>query len=151
MPEATPLSATILKIPISAVLATWVPPHSSIDTPGTSTTRTRSPYFSPNIATAPAAFARSISISRTSSSWAASIQPLIKASIRSSSSPPTGRGQWKSKRRRSKSTSEPAWAIEGSTTCLRAACNRWVAVWWAWARRRQERSTRAVTTSPSRN
>jgi hypothetical protein len=33
------LSATILNRPISEVLVTWVPPHSSIDTPGTSTTR----------------------------------------------------------------------------------------------------------------
>ena len=38
-----------------AVRSTWVPPHSSMEAPGTSTTLTdASLYFSPNIATAPA-------------------------------------------------------------------------------------------------
>ena len=52
-PAATPVSLTIRNSPISAVLRTCVPPHSSIETPGTSTTRTTSPYFSPNSAIAP--------------------------------------------------------------------------------------------------
>ena len=60
-------SETILKMPTSAVLATWVPPQSSRETPSTSTTRTHSPYFSPNSAIAPScsASARSISSQRT--------------------------------------------------------------------------------------
>lgn len=40
IPDAIPCSEIILKARISAVLLTWVPPQSSIDTPGTSTTRT---------------------------------------------------------------------------------------------------------------
>lgn len=40
IPDAIPCSDMILKPRISAVLLTWVPPHNSIDTPGTSTTRT---------------------------------------------------------------------------------------------------------------
>ena len=50
-------SEAIAKIPTSAVLATWVPPQSSRETSSTSTTRTQSPYFSPNSAIAPSASA----------------------------------------------------------------------------------------------
>jgi hypothetical protein len=46
-----------LKSPISAVLRTCVPPQSSVEKPGTETTRTTSPYFSPKSAIAPAATA----------------------------------------------------------------------------------------------
>ena len=45
------------KPPISPVLRTWQPPQSSRLNPGTSTERTRSPYFSPNSAMAPCAIA----------------------------------------------------------------------------------------------
>src|SRR3970040_2331299 len=51
-PAATPDSPWKWNRPICPVVRTWVPPHSSRDTPGTSTTRTRSPYFSPNSAMA---------------------------------------------------------------------------------------------------
>ena len=44
---------------MSPVARTWVPPHNSVENPGTDTTRTRSPYFSPNNATAPDAIAAS--------------------------------------------------------------------------------------------
>ena len=51
-------SETILKRPISAVFAAWVPPQSSREngcsSAPTETTRTTSPYFSPKSATAPA-------------------------------------------------------------------------------------------------
>lgn len=40
IPDAMPCSEMILKARISEVLLTWVPPQSSMDTPGTSTTRT---------------------------------------------------------------------------------------------------------------
>ena len=43
------------RIQTCAVRSTWVPPQSSMEAPGTSTTRTAaSLYFSPNMATAPA-------------------------------------------------------------------------------------------------
>ena len=47
------LSLLMRKGPTLAVLSTWVPPQNSMDTPPISTTRTTSPYFSPNMATAP--------------------------------------------------------------------------------------------------
>ena len=62
-PAATALSPTIVTRPMSPVRATWVPPHSSIengavgvvaaDRAPMETTRTSSPYFSPNSASAP--------------------------------------------------------------------------------------------------
>ena len=52
-------------MPISALVETWVPAQSSRDHgPPMSTMRTVSPYFSPNSAIAPSAFASSTLISR---------------------------------------------------------------------------------------
>src|SRR5450830_519155 len=58
IPAATPPSATILNKPISPVRDTCVPPHSSREVPMDST-RTSSPYFSPNKSIAPALTASS--------------------------------------------------------------------------------------------
>ena len=70
-PAATPLSATPAIRPMSPVRRTCVPPHSSTDQPSVlpppspiATTRTSSPYFSPNSARAPDARASSSAISR---------------------------------------------------------------------------------------
>ena len=70
-PAATPLSVTPAISPISPVRRTCVPPHSSTDQPSVlpppspmATTRTSSPYFSPNSARAPDARASSSAISR---------------------------------------------------------------------------------------
>ena len=52
-PAPTELSERIANGPISAVERTCVPPQSSTDQPSTSTTRTTSPYFSPNSIIAP--------------------------------------------------------------------------------------------------
>ena len=52
-PEATLLSLLMRKGPALAVLSTWVPPQNSTEKSLISTTRTVSPYFSPNMATAP--------------------------------------------------------------------------------------------------
>src|SRR6266571_6168649 len=52
-----PVSCVKRNSAIWPVAGTCVPPHSSSDTPGTSTTRTRSPYFSVKNAIAPAAIA----------------------------------------------------------------------------------------------
>ena len=57
VPEAIPLSDSILKSPISPVDFTWAPPHSSIENSGISTTLTTSPYLSENSAIAPLFFA----------------------------------------------------------------------------------------------
>src|SRR6185295_3162555 len=58
-PEATPPSDVTLNRPMSPVRATCVPPQNSRDEP-MSSTRTSSPYFSPNSITAPERFASSI-------------------------------------------------------------------------------------------
>ena len=52
-PEATLLSDLMRKGPALAVLSKWVPPQNSMEKSPISTTRTVSPYFSPNMATAP--------------------------------------------------------------------------------------------------
>jgi hypothetical protein len=57
----------------------------------------------------------------------------------------------KSNRKRSKATREPAWEMLASTSFFKAAWSKWVAVWLAWARRRQARSIWAVTESPTCN
>ena len=57
-----PLSEVIAKRPMSPVARTWVPPHSSRLKPGIDTTRTVSPYFSPNSAIAPAAMASAVGL-----------------------------------------------------------------------------------------
>ena len=62
-PAATPPSATILNRPMSPVRCTCVPPHSSRLEP-MSSTRTSSPYFSPNSIIAPSFCASSIGITR---------------------------------------------------------------------------------------
>ena len=52
------------KGPALAVLSRWVPPQNSMEKSPISTTRTMSPYFSPNMATAP--FFLASSMGRTS-------------------------------------------------------------------------------------
>ena len=70
-PAATPESETPEMSPISPVRRTWVPPQSSTDQPivfpepsPIATTRTSSPYFSPNSARAPEDRASSSAIRR---------------------------------------------------------------------------------------
>lgn len=72
------------------------PPHSSMDTPGTSTTRTTSSYFSPNMAVAPAARAASSSISAVAVGEAAATQLLTRRSTSDTSAGATGRLRLKS-------------------------------------------------------
>jgi len=84
-PAATALSDTILKSPICPVACTCVPPHSSTDFPKL-TTRTCSPYFSPNSDRAPILFASSTGICRFSSKTRLSLmRRLTRASMVDSS------------------------------------------------------------------
>ena len=113
-PAATPLSATTGIRPMSPVRRTWVPPHSSTDQPSVlpapspiATTRTSSPYFSPNSARAPEARASSSAISRVVTGEFCSTMSLAMSSTRSISSAVIGLGCEKSKRSRSGATSEP--------------------------------------------
>src|SRR3984893_10230892 len=113
-PPATPLSPTTEIRPISPVRLTWVPPHSSTDQPMVlpppspmATTRTSSPYFSPNRARAPEARASSSAITRVTTGAFCSTNSLAMSSTRSISSALIGFGWEKSKRSRSGATSEP--------------------------------------------
>mmetsp|Transcript_40443 Transcript_40443/g.89848 ORF Transcript_40443/g.89848 Transcript_40443/m.89848 type:complete len:325 (-) Transcript_40443:1353-2327(-) len=150
MPDAMPLSLSTLKDPISDVLRTWVPPHSSMDTPGTSTTRTTSSYFSPNMAVAPAALASSRAMTCVLRGVASDTQMLMRRSTSDTSEGVMGRGRLKSNLSLSNVTSEPCWQVSGPSTRLRADWSRWVAVWCALMRRRSTGSTSAVTCCPTR-
>ena len=141
MPLAIPDSLRILKPQISEVLETCVPPQSSMDTFGTSTTRTTSLYFSPNIIVAPFAFASAMGISATSKFVESKIHSLTKASISSNSFGFGPREELKSNRNRSKLTKEPAWETSSPMTCFNALCNKCVAVWLAFALRLESLST----------
>src|ERR1051326_3533873 len=62
----TPLSETMANRPMSPVACTCVPPHNSMLKPGTETTRTLSPYFSPKSAIAPPAIASCVGLTTVS-------------------------------------------------------------------------------------
>ena len=97
---ALEVSVVILKTPISAVVRTCVPPHSSRDqVPSpTSTMRTTSPYFSPNSAIAPSALASSSEVVIARTGWSSRIQPLTRSSTSRTSSGVSGLACVKSKR-----------------------------------------------------
>ena len=100
MPLAMPASLKILNPPISAVLDTCVPPHNSMEMPGTSTTRTTSPIFSKHHRR-PFSLAAAMGISSAVSAALCAIQPLTKFSTSSSCVSVGALGQLKSNLRRS--------------------------------------------------
>ena len=148
-PEATPRSDTMRKPPISPVLRTWQPPQSSRLNPGTSTERTRSPYFSPNSAMAPCAIASAYGRSSILVATARETQSRTASSIASRSSSVSGRSNVKSKRRRSGCTSDPAWRTPSPSRWRSDAWSRWVAVWLRSVRRRSASSTASVSVAPT--
>ena len=85
-PEATDDSLVMRNGPTLAVLSTCVPPQSSMDLPPILTTRTTSPYFSPNRAMAPSFLASSIGISFVSTRMPPSTSSLTRRLILTSSS-----------------------------------------------------------------
>ena len=85
-PEATEDSLVMRNGPTLAVLSTWVPPQSSTDLPPMFTTRTTSPYFSPNRAIAPSFFASAMGISFVSTDMPSSTSSLTRRLILTSSS-----------------------------------------------------------------
>ena len=103
--------------PISAVERTWVPPHSSRETSGISTTRTCSPYFSPNSIIAPSSRAWSCVVTKMCSGWFATTCsftiPLDLGELLGASAAPPWR---KSKRSLSGPTYEPAWVTWSPST-----------------------------------
>jgi len=86
VPAATPDSEIILNSPIFDVLATCVPPQNSFENSPMQTTRTVSPYFSPNSAVAPVFLASSIVITCVTTGMASAIFSLTIFSTFSSSS-----------------------------------------------------------------
>src|SRR6266853_2857928 len=94
-PAATAPSPTILNRPMSPVRSACVPPHSSTEyflppstlgSPPIDSTRTSSPYFSPNSAMAPAAIASSGVIRRVSTGLFSRMRSFTSSSILRSSS-----------------------------------------------------------------
>ena len=108
-PDPTEPSETIANGPISAVERTWVPPQSSREKPGTSTTRTTSPYFSPKSIIAPSFRASSIGVRNVCTGRFSNTRSLTISSTRSRSSALIAWGWVKSKRSLSGRTAEPAW------------------------------------------
>ena len=103
------LSATILSRPMSPVARAWVPPHSSFEKSPKLTTRTRSPYFSPNIAIAPGCDRLAVGqLLDDAPARSRAIQPFTRSSIASSCSRVTRRvvGEVEAQAVRA-STSEP--------------------------------------------
>ena len=127
-PAATPLSPTILNKPISPVRCTWVPPQSSRLEP-MSSTRTVSPYFSPNSIMAPVFWADSMSITRAWAWTLAKISAFTLASICAISAAVTGALWAKSNRVLSASTNEPFCCTWVPSTSRKALCIKWVAEW----------------------
>ena len=115
---------------MSPVARTCVPPHSSVlnEPSPTATTRTLSPYFSPNSAMAPEAIASCVLRTAVLTGSFFRMAALTIRSTSSNCSGVTAEKCWKSKRRRSGATSEPACLTCGPSTLRSAACSRWVAV-----------------------
>ena len=132
---------------MSPVAVTCVPPHSSMLKPGTDTTRTVSPYFSPNSAIAPAAIASSVDFTSVWTGVFCQICSLTIDSTCSSCSAVSAASCAKSNRSRSGETSEPPCLTCGPSTWRSAACSRWVAVWLRRVASRAASSTAATTVS----
>ena len=139
-PAATALSPTTETRPISPVRRTCVPPQSSTEygrgplSPSLvpiETTRTSSPYFSPNSARAPDSRASSSPISRVTTGSFLSMMALAMSSTRGQLVGGYGLGWAKSKRSRSGATSEPFCATWSPSTSRSASCSRCVAEWLA--------------------
>ena len=115
-----------------------------------SSTRTCSPYFSPNSIIAPSFCASSIGSTRAFVAWFSRISALTSASTRRICSAVTGALWAKSKRVRSASTSEPFCCTCSPSTSRSALCIRWVALWLRTVLARRSVSTFAFSTSPMR-
>ncbi|MNP05239.1 hypothetical protein D3C76_971850 [compost metagenome] len=135
---------------MSPVRETWVPPQSSTEkSPPMLSTRTWSPYFSPNSAVAPFCLAVSISVSSVSTSLFLRISALTMSSRAFSCSGLIASKWLKSKRRRWLSTSEPFCCTWSPSTWRSAACSRWVAEWLSAVAWRTEASTSALMVTPT--
>ena len=130
------------------MLLTWVPPQSSELNVPIWTTRTTSPYFSPNRAIAPVFFASSIDISFVTTSRPAAISRFTISSTFAISSSVIGEKCVKSKRSLSLSTNEPFCSTWLPSTSRSACCIKWVALWLFAVRFLCSSSTVSFTVSP---
>ena len=109
VPAPTDDSERIANGPISAVQRTCVPPHSSVEKPGISITRTSSPYFSPKSIIAPSLRASAIGVTNACTGR---FSKTVSLTIFSTASRSSAVSDWrwvKSKRSLSGRTAEPAW------------------------------------------
>ncbi len=127
----------------------WVPPHSSRAQSPTDTTRTRSPYFSPNSAMAPAARACSCVMYLACTARSSASTSLTRASTSAMHRGGHGRGRTGS-RSGSGRASSPSPSGSRSRRAPRgsALCTRCVAVCAREIARRRARSTRPTTGLP---
>ncbi len=114
-----------------------------------SSTRTSSPYFSPNSIIAPVFCASSIGITRAWVAALARISALTRSSTRAICASLIGALCAKSKRVRSAFTSEPFCCTCAPSTSRSALCIRCVTLWLRMVLMRCSASTRATNSSPS--
>ena len=148
IPAATPPSETILRLPISPVRDTWVPPHNSLELP-ISRTRTSSPYFSPNSIMAPVFCASSKDMTLPEVAVFSRISWLTIPSILRICSDVIGALWVKSKRVLVASTREPFCCTWSPSTSRKALCRIWVALWLRMVSVLCWTSTTALSTSPT--
>ncbi|OQC02325.1 MAG: hypothetical protein BWX79_02816 [Alphaproteobacteria bacterium ADurb.Bin100] len=114
-----------------------------------SSTRTVSPYFSPNSIMAPVFCADSMSITRAWVGTFITISALTRSSISRIWTSVSGALCVKSKRVRSALTSEPFCCTWPPSTSRSALCIRWVTEWFRTVAPRTRVLTRAATWSPT--
>ena len=148
IPAATPLSETILRVPISPVRATCVPPQSSFELP-ISSTRTSSPYFSPKSIMAPVFWASSKDITFAEVAALVKISRLTISSTCLIWAAVMGALCVKSKRVLLASTKEPFCCTWSPKISRKALCRIWVALWLRMVSVLCSTSTSALMESPT--
>ena len=118
-----------------------MPPQSSRAQSPTETTRTWSPYFSPNSAIAPDLTASAWVITSACTSRSSRITALTRASTSTITESGTAPVAEKSKRKRPGAFSEPAWVAVSPSASRNALWTMWVAVWAREMDARRSRST----------
>ena len=138
-------------MPILPTWSTWVPPHSSRLQPSSpmETTRTMSPYFSPNRCMAPRAMASSNFISLVVTARLSRSLSLTRSSTAEITDLAGALDHWKSKRRRFEASSEPRWVACGPSSSRSALCTMCVAVCERAMAPRRARSMLALTSAPT--
>ncbi len=125
-----------------------MPPHSSRAQSPTETTRTSSPYFSPNSAIAPDLTASAWLMISACTARSSRITSLTRASTSAITDSGTAPAAEKSKRNRPGAFSEPAWVAVSPSASRNALCTMCVAVCAREIDSRRSRSTSECASSP---